>query len=45
MADQTARARALAALRLDDSLLDRVLAGTVQLSGSQWRRLRQELGG
>jgi hypothetical protein len=32
VADQPARARALAALRLDDRLLDRVLTGSAQLS-------------
>jgi hypothetical protein len=44
MADRAARARALAALRFGDADLDRVLAGTVQLSSSQWRRLRAGLG-
>jgi hypothetical protein len=45
IADPELRARARATLRLDDTLLDRVAAGTVQLSPDSWRKLRRELGG
>jgi hypothetical protein len=43
--DQELRARVVAALRVDDGPLDRVLEGRVQPSSTQWRRLRQALSG
>jgi hypothetical protein len=44
VSDPELRERALAALRLDDRLFDRLLAGGVTLSAGQWKRLRGELG-
>lgn len=43
LADPSQRERARAALRMEDSLLDRVAAGTATLSGAHWRRLREAL--
>jgi hypothetical protein len=43
-ADPELRARAIAALRLDDRSFDRLLAGGCVLSSGQWKRLRGELG-
>ena len=37
------RAKARETLRLTDVLLDRVVAGALDLSGQQWRRLREAL--
>jgi hypothetical protein len=44
VADPSLRARAIVALRLDERAFDRLLAGRVQLSSGQWKRLRGELG-
>jgi hypothetical protein len=43
-ADPELRERAIATLRLDDRLFDRLLAGGVTLSAGQWKRLHGELG-
>jgi hypothetical protein len=44
VADPARRERAKALLGLDDALLDRILAGTLELSPGQRRKLRRELG-
>ena len=43
LADPAKRECARAALRMDNRLLDRIAAGTVTLSGTHWRRLREAL--
>jgi hypothetical protein len=42
--DQQLRRLVLDVLKVDERHLDGVLEGRAQLSGSQWRRLRSELG-
>jgi hypothetical protein len=42
--DPALRRRVLAVLGIGDADLDVVLSGRAQLSGSQWRRLREVLG-
>ena len=43
LAEAPNRAKARETLRLTDVLLDRVVAGALDLSGQQWRRLREAL--
>jgi hypothetical protein len=44
LADPEGRAKARAAARLSDQLLDRVAAGRLTLAPAMWRKLRRALG-
>jgi hypothetical protein len=43
LADPEGRAKARSAVTLSDALLDRVAAGRAELTGAQWRKLREAL--